>query len=85
MQVLHWREALRSVARKAQISALPVADRLLLVPTSNAKTRGVMVSLNSPHLPGLVYNLPEWVCRDPLGWQHMQLVALAAVPPPRPN
>ena len=71
MQALHWREALHSVARKAQVSALPVADRLLLVPTSNVKTQGVMVLLNSPHLPGLVYNLLEWVRRDPLGWQHL--------------
>ena len=59
MQALHWREALCSVARKAQISAFLVADQLLLVPTSNAKTRGVMVLLNSAHLPGLLYNLPE--------------------------
>ena len=59
MQALHWQEALRTVAWKAQISALPVADWLLLVPTSNVETQGVMVLLNSPHLPGLVYNLPE--------------------------
>ena len=85
MQALHWQEALCFVAWKAQISAFLVADRLLLVPTSNTKTRGVMVLLNSPHLPGLLYNLPEWVCQDPLGWQHMQLAALAAIPPPHPN
>ena len=59
MQALHRREALRTVAQKAQISALPVADWLLLVPTSNVKTRGVMVLLNSLRLPGLLYNLPE--------------------------